>query len=209
MKRIGVLFSGRGSNLKALIDQKGPHTEIACSITDNPQATGIQIAHEAGIPVIVLPKFDPNSINGWEMMITYTLASYGVELVVLAGFMRVLHERFCDTWNDRCINIHPSLLPKYPGLNTHQRAIDAGDNVAGCTVHIVVPKVDAGPILAQQEVPIEDGDTADDLANRVLAAEHALYPAVVNAVCDGRISYNWRLFKSQPLTKCLSMGDLL
>jgi phosphoribosylglycinamide formyltransferase-1 len=213
MKRVGILFSGRGSNLKAIIEQANPHTVIACAITDNPAAGGIQIAHESGVPTTILPRYDPNWFNDWEKNITYVLASYGVSLVVLAGFMRVLHDRFCETWANRCINIHPSLLPKYPGLNTHQRAIEAGDTTTGCTVHYVVPKVDAGPIIAQHTVSIEQGDTAEDLAVRVLAAEHQLYPAVVNAICDSRICYDWkldhRLFKNQPLTKCLSIGELL
>lgn len=186
MKNIAVLFSGRGSNLKAILDMAAQNSEsvnVACAVTDNIDAPGIIHAWDYLVPVVILrnPKFVPRV--QWERNITSTLRSYGVQLVVLAGFMRVLHDEFCNYWNGRCINIHPSLLPKYPGLHTHKRVIEAGDEWHGCSIHFVTPEVDGGPIIAQARVKVDANDTEESLAAKVLIRENELLPKVVQILC--------------------------
>jgi formyltetrahydrofolate-dependent phosphoribosylglycinamide formyltransferase len=178
--RVGVLISGRGSNLAALLDAtKAPDypAEIAMVLANAPGAGGLEIAQNAGIEAAAI---DHRPFKGdreaHERAIDAALRAGRVELVALAGYMRILTPWFVQAWRDRMINIHPSLLPHFPGVDTHARALAAGHDRHGCTVHWVTEGVDAGPIIGQADVPVLDGDTADTLAARVLTAEHRLYP---------------------------------
>ncbi len=190
--RVAVLFSGRGTNLKAIIEMSKLNpdvVEVVCAITDNIDSTGIKHAWDNFIPVSILskPVGKDRHREQWERNLTSILSGYKVHLVVLAGFMQILHEDFCNWWEGRCINIHPSLLPKYPGLNTHKRVLEAGDEWHGCTVHYVTPEVDGGPIIAQEWVKVEPGDTEESLAARVLERENILLPKVVHDLCYNRL----------------------
>jgi phosphoribosylglycinamide formyltransferase-1 len=177
-KRIGILISGRGSNMMALVEAAGDAYDVAVIASDRPEAPGLTWALEHGIPIFAL---SPKGIGkpAYEAALTAALREAGVEIVALAGYMRLLSDEFVADWRGRIVNIHPSLLPKYKGLDTHQRAIDAGDTEGGCSVHIVTEELDAGELLGQASVPIEPGDDADTLATRVLAEEHRLYPRVL------------------------------
>jgi phosphoribosylglycinamide formyltransferase 1 len=184
--RLGILISGRGSNLEALIDAaRAPDypAEVALVISNETDAVGIVRARAAGIPVRLIPHRQP----GFEAMIDAALHGAGIELVCLAGFMRVLSADFVRRWRGRLINIHPSLLPAFPGLETHRRAVAAGVASTGCTVHFVSAAVDAGPVIAQSVVPVLPGDDEASLAARVLAEEHRLYPRVVRLIAEGRV----------------------
>jgi formyltetrahydrofolate-dependent phosphoribosylglycinamide formyltransferase len=179
--RVGVLISGRGSNMMALVaasrDPDCPY-EIVVVASDKPTAAGLAWALSEGIPTFALsPKGIAKPI--YEAALDAALREAGAEVIALAGYMRLLTDWFVGEWRDRIINIHPSLLPKYKGLDTHARAIAAGDAVAGCSVHVVTEELDAGAVLGQAEVPIHPGDDEAALADRVLAAEHALYPNVL------------------------------
>ena len=173
-RRVAVLISGRGSNLRAVVDQADGYSVVlvACN---KPLAEGLDFARSSGIPTWTWDSrgVDRETFDG---MLDRALEDHRVGTVALAGYMRLLSAGFVARWRGRMINIHPSLLPLYPGLDTHARALAAGDGVAGCSVHLVTEEVDAGEVLARAEVPIEPGDTAERLAGRVLAAEHALYP---------------------------------
>ena len=187
--KIGVLISGRGSNLQALIEaaaQPDYPAEIALVIANVPEAAGLERAEAAGIPTQVIDHRLFASRVGFEAALTDALSGAGCELVCLAGFMRVLTGDFVARWEDRVINIHPSLLPAFPGLNTHAEALAAGVRITGATVHFVREQVDQGPIIGQAAVPVLDDDDADSLAARVLAAEHTLYPHCLRLVADGR-----------------------
>lgn len=188
--KVGVLVSGRGSNLQALLDDlaggEAP-AEVVLVIADRPGAPAIGRAKKTGVEVRVVDRLELPERGRFERAIDDALAGAGVELVCLAGFMRVLGGAFVGRWNDRIINIHPSLLPMYPGLNTHERAIEGAGRIHGCTVHFVRPEVDAGPIIAQAAVPILPGDDPERLAARVLAAEHRIYPRVVRWIAEGRV----------------------
>lgn len=177
-RKIGILISGRGSNMIALVEAAGDAYEVAVVASDKPDAPGLGWAREHGVPTFAL---SPKGIGkpAYEAAITAALREAGVEIVALAGYMRLLSDAFVADWRGRIVNIHPSLLPLYKGLDTHQRAIDAGDAEAGCTVHVVTGELDSGEILGQARVPILPGDTADTLAARVLAEEHRLYPRVL------------------------------
>lgn len=180
--KIGVLISGRGSNLQALIEaHKAPDfpAEIVLVLSNKADAYGLERARLAGIPCATISHKDYLSRTEFEAALTENLRRAGVNLVCLAGFMRILSPAFIKDWSGCVLNIHPSLLPKYKGLDTHKRALDAGDREAGCTVHIVTADLDDGPILLQKAVPIEPGDTPETLATRVLAAEHQIYPEAV------------------------------
>jgi len=188
--KLGVLISGRGSNLQALIDACAAPAypaEIALVISNETAAAGLARAARAGIPSRIIAHRDHAGRAEFEQALDAALRDAGVELVCLAGFMRVLGPDFVARWRDRLINIHPSLLPAFPGLDTHRRALEAGATVAGCTVHFVRAKVDAGPIIRQAEVQVRAGDTEHDLAARVLEAEHRLYPEAVRLIAEGRI----------------------
>lgn len=175
-----VFISGRGSNLQRLLaahKQQDYPAEIKLVVSNRRHAPGLNLAYKAGIPTAV---FD----NSWygknrllqEQHIHEFLVKQKIQMIVLAGYMRVLSEDFVNKWQDRIINIHPSLLPLYPGLHTHQRVLTAGDRYHGCTVHWVTPVLDAGPVIAQAVVPVLEGDTEDTLAARVLEQEHLIYP---------------------------------
>ncbi|WP_108828223.1 phosphoribosylglycinamide formyltransferase [Ascidiaceihabitans donghaensis] len=187
-KRIGIFVSGGGSNMRALVEamRNDDAAHVAAVVSNNADAGGITWAKGQGIDTVVV---DHRPFKGdraaFEDALSAALAPYALDLICLAGFMRVLTERFVGGWQGRMLNIHPSLLPKYKGLHTHQRALDAGDAVHGCTVHEVTPLLDDGPMLGQAEVPVLAGDTANDLAARVLVQEHRLYPAVLTQFIRG------------------------
>ena len=189
-RRVGVLISGRGSNMKSLIDAakaKDYPAEIVLVIGNRADAGGLAIAKDAGIPARMIAHWDFPSRAAFDAALDKTLKEARVELVCLAGFVRLLTPEFVEAWRDRMLNIHPSLLPEFPGLDTHARAIAAGKRVAGCTVHFVRAEMDTGPVIAQAKVPIEPGDTPDTLAARVLKAEHRLYPMALKLVAEGRV----------------------
>lgn len=180
-RKLGILISGRGSNMQALVDAArlpdAPYT-VALVASDKPEAAGLTWAAENGIATFAQsPKGMAKA--DYEAAIDAALRDVGVEAIALAGYMRLLSDAFVARWQGRIVNIHPSLLPRYKGLDTHQRAIDAGDSHGGCSVHIVTEELDGGAVLGQANVPILPGDTADTLAQRVLAEEHKLYPRIV------------------------------
>ena len=185
--KVAVLISGRGSNMEALIhaaEAEDYPAEIVVVVSNKPDAVGLVTALASGVSAICVDSkpFGPDRA-AHEQAIDAVLRQAGVEVVALAGYMRVLTPWFVDAWAGRMINIHPSLLPAYPGLHTHARAIAAGDAEAGCTVHLVTQGVDEGPILGQARVPILPGDDEDALAARTLQAEHVLYPKALAEFC--------------------------
>ena len=186
-KRVAVLISGAGSNMAALIDAAGQSDapfEVVLVLSNKPDAGGLAVAEAKGVPTAVVDHapFGKDRATH-EQAIQTVLEAHGVEVVALAGYMRLLTPFLVGRWAGRMLNIHPSLLPKYPGLDTHARAIAAGDTEAGCTVHLVTEGVDEGPVLGQARVPVLDDDTPASLAQRVLAAEHTLYPQALAAFC--------------------------
>ena len=188
---IVVLISGRGSNLKSIIEavQKNEIPEkISCVISNRETAGGLQYARDAGIPVEVVNDRDFPSRDDFDAKLISAIDHYHPKLVVLAGFMRILGEDFVKHYLGRMINIHPALLPDYPGLNTHKRALRDGVERHGATVHFVTPEVDSGPIIVQRAVPVMQDDTPEQLAARVLEQEHAIYPMAVRWFVEGRLS---------------------
>lgn len=185
-KRLGILISGRGSNMEALLaaaQTPGCQYQPVMVIANKPDAGGLEKARGFGIAAEAVDhKPFGKDREAFERAVDERLQAAGVELVALAGFMRVLTPWFVNTWAGRLINIHPSLLPKYPGVDTHKRCLDAGDTVHGCTVHQVTAGVDEGPVIGQAEIDVLAGDTPDTLAARVLKAEHLLYPRCLAAV---------------------------
>ena len=185
--RVGVLISGRGSNMLALAEaSKAPDCpyEIVLVLSNKPDAGGLDAARAAGIEARAIDQRDfPKDREGHERALNAALQDANVQAVALAGYMRILTPVLIEAWAGRMINIHPSLLPKYPGLDTHNRAIAAGDAEAGCTVHLVTIGVDEGPILGQARVPILPGDDEASLAARILEQEHHLYPAMLSKLC--------------------------
>lgn len=176
---IAVLISGRGSNLQCLIDacaEPDSPARIVAVISNRPEASGLERAREAGIAAVAIDHKAHDSRESFEAALDAALREAGAEFVCLAGFMRILTEGFVNRWEGRMINIHPSLLPKYKGIDTHKRAIEAGDAEHGCTVHWVTPGMDEGPVIAHARVPVLPGDTPEMLAARVLVEEHRLYP---------------------------------
>lgn len=189
MKRLVVLISGRGSNLGAILarrEQEGWPVEVSRVISNRPTAAGLQFAADRGIASLVLDHQQFADRSAFDRALGDEIEKDAPDLVVLAGFMRILTPEFCNRFEGRLLNIHPSLLPAFTGLNTHQRAIDAGVKVHGCTVHSVTAELDHGPILAQGLVPVFERDTEASLAQRVLGVEHQVYPAAVAAVLSGR-----------------------
>ncbi|HXQ52795.1 MAG TPA: phosphoribosylglycinamide formyltransferase [Stellaceae bacterium] len=188
--KVGVLISGRGSNLEALIAAcaaPGFPAEIALVLSNRADAAGLAHAARAGIASRVIPHRDFSSRNAFDDALDGALAAAGIELVCLAGFMRLLGAAFVARWRDRLVNIHPSLLPEFPGLDTHARALAAGMRFSGCTVHFVRPEMDSGPIIVQAAVPVLPGDDAECLAARVLEAEHRAYPLALRLIAEGRV----------------------
>lgn len=191
MLKVGILISGRGSNMQALIDAcAAPHfpAKIALVLSNEPGAAGLGRAAEAGIATDVLDhRVFGKDRASFERALTAKLEAAGVEFVCLAGFMRLLTETFVDRWRDRLINIHPSILPAFRGLDTHRRALEAGVRLHGCTVHFVRAAMDDGPIIVQAAVPVLPSDTEDALAARVLAAEHRCYPLALRLCAEKRV----------------------
>ena len=188
MHRVAIFISGGGSNMVKLVDSMtGDHPARPCVVLSNdPKAGGLALAEERGVPTEIV-RHQPfrGDREGFEAAIEGALAPHQPDLICLAGFMRKLTAGFVEGWHGRMLNVHPSLLPKYKGLHTHARALEAGDTVHGCTVHEVTEKLDDGPILGQARVPVLDGDTVDTLAARVLAQEHVLYPEVLRRFVTG------------------------
>ncbi len=185
--RVAVLISGRGSNMAALVyaaKQADCPFEIVLVASNNPEAAGLQLAEAEGIPTFAHSHKGMKRAD-YDRLIDAAIRRAGATHVALAGYMRLLSPEFVEGWQGRMLNIHPSLLPRYKGLDTHQRALDAGDRVAGCSVHVVTAELDDGPVLGQTEVAILDGDTAQTLADRILIAEHQLYGRVLAAFVGG------------------------
>jgi phosphoribosylglycinamide formyltransferase 1 len=190
-KRVAVLISGRGSNMAALIEAAKDDyypAEIICVISNKADAPGLALAASHGIPTRVIAHKNFASREAHDAAINAALEAVKPDIVCLAGYMRITTAQLIERWRGQMINIHPALLPAFPGLDTHQRAIDAGVAEHGCTVHFVTLGVDEGPVIAQAKVPVLRGDTAETLASRVLAAEHQLYPAALRLVAEGTLS---------------------
>jgi phosphoribosylglycinamide formyltransferase-1 len=177
-----ILISGRGSNMRALIEAKQSAYKIALVISNRPDAAGLEIARALGVEALAIDhKPFGKDREAFERDVNAVLRAHGIELIALAGFMRVLTPFFVNAWAGRLVNIHPSLLPKFPGVHTHARALEAGDAEHGCTVHLVTEEVDAGRILGQARLPILASDTPETLAGRILPLEHELYPRALAA----------------------------
>ncbi len=189
--KVGILISGRGSNMAALIkaaEAADYPAEIAVVVSNVADAAGLDIARGAGIATAAIPHKAYPDRESFDRAVSAELEKHDVQLVALAGFMRIQSPWFPTRWKDRIVNIHPSLLPSFKGLHVQRQAIDAGARISGCTVHLVTPELDSGPIIAQAAVPVLPGDTADRLAARILRQEHRLYPEVVRWFAEGRIS---------------------
>ncbi|MBS0233323.1 MAG: phosphoribosylglycinamide formyltransferase [Proteobacteria bacterium] len=187
--RTAVLISGRGSNMRSLVEAARAAdypAEIALVVSNRPDAAGVAWAVEQGLPAAVIDHKDYSTRADFERALQSELDAHNVEFVALAGFMRLMTPEFVERWRDRMINIHPSLLPSFKGLHTHEQAIAAGVKIAGCTVHFVRPEMDDGPIIAQAAVPVLGSDTPETLAARILEAEHRVYPAALRLVAAGQ-----------------------
>jgi phosphoribosylglycinamide formyltransferase-1 len=189
-KRVAVLISGRGSNMTALIEAakaKDYPAEIALVISNRPEATGLARARAAGVTTAIVDHtLFGKDRTAFERALDAELQAHRIDLVCLAGFMRLLTPWLVGRWSGRMLNIHPALLPQFKGLDTHRRALAAGARRHGATVHFVVPETDSGPILAQESVPVLEGDTEETLAARVLEVEHRIYPQALRALAEGR-----------------------
>lgn len=189
-KRVGILISGRGSNMRSLVEaarDPGCPYEVVVVISNRPDAAGLAWAKEQGLPALGLDHKLYENRAHFEGQLHTVLTASRVDLVACAGFMRLMTPDFVAKWHDRMLNIHPSLLPAFKGLDTHARALAAGVRIAGCTVHLVRAEMDDGPILGQAGVPVHEADTPETLAARILAAEHKLYPYVLSAFASGKI----------------------
>jgi phosphoribosylglycinamide formyltransferase 1 len=189
-KKVGVLVSGRGSNLQALLDACADPAfpaEIALVISNVPGVYALERAAMAGVPTLTIPHKGFPSREAFDAEMDKALRAAGIEIVCLAGFMRLLSTPFAEGWRGRMINIHPALLPSFKGLHTHARAIEAGVKLHGCTVHLVTPELDDGPILVQKAVPVLPSDDEDSLAARVLEQEHKAYPEALRLLAEGRV----------------------
>src|SRR5262245_51353278 len=187
-KRVAILISGRGSNMMALAAEARAAdypAEVALVISNRPEAPGLQLALAAGIRALVIDHKAYATREAFDAAVEAALTAEGIELVCHAGFMRIQTEAFAARWLGRQLNIHPSLLPSFKGLHPHKQALDAGVRISGCTVHFVTAELDAGPIVAQAAVPVLAGDTPQTLADRVLVAEHRLYPFALRLVASG------------------------
>ena len=184
-KRVGILISGRGSNMRAIIEAaRDPlyPCEVVCVFSNRPDAGGLEYARSQNIAALAIDHKKYDTREEFDSAANVHLQSHNLDIIVCAGFMRIMSPVLIRPWEGRMINIHPSLLPLYRGLHTHERAIAAGDREGGCTVHYVTTELDDGPIIAQVRVPILKNDTAETLANRVLVEEHKLYPAALAEV---------------------------
>lgn len=199
-KRVAILISGRGSNMQALVAAaRAPDypAEIALVISNRPEAPGLAWAKEQGLPALALDHKLYESRAHFEGQLESVLHVSRIDLIALAGFMRLMTADFVTRWRGRMLNIHPSLLPTFKGLDTHRQALEAGVRISGCTVHFVSPEMDAGPIIAQAAVPVLCSDTEEALAARVLAVEHKLYPAALALVARGQVSLGENAVVSQ------------
>lgn len=186
---VGVLISGRGSNLQAVIDAVSAgrlRARVAVVISNKADAPGLARAAAVGIETLVLPHRAAPSREAYDEMLVEALKARGVTLVCLAGFMRLLGSRFCDAFPEAILNVHPSLLPAFPGVDAQRQALDAGAAVSGATVHFVTPELDAGPIILQAAVPVHSADTVESLSARILEQEHRILPEAIQLVLDGR-----------------------
>ncbi|WP_417519531.1 phosphoribosylglycinamide formyltransferase [Minwuia sp.] len=186
---LAVLISGRGTNLQALIDacaDEAYPAEIGIVISNQADAEGLERARSAGIRTLVIDHSEFENREAFDNAVSSALDTHEVQLVCLAGFMRLLTRGFVDRWRDRIINIHPSLLPAFKGLHVHERVIESGVRITGCTVHFIRAEMDEGPIIAQGAVPVCAEDTPDSLAARVLEVEHRLYPLAVRLIAEGK-----------------------
>ena len=193
--RLAILVSGRGSNMQVFIDacERGDlDASIIIVLSNNPDAPGLSRAADAGIPTACIDHRDYDSREAFDAAMVTELKRHDPDLVILAGFMRILTPVFIEPFAGKLLNIHPSLLPKYPGLHTHQRALDAGDTEAGVTVHFVTAELDGGPPIIQARVPVEEGETADSLAAKVIVQEHVIYPIAARWLLQGRLRLNER-----------------
>lgn len=209
--RIVVLASGSGTNLQALIEasrERDFPADIVAVGSNRPQAFALERAAQAGIETFTVDHTGYDSREAFDAALRLELERRQPDLVVLAGFMRILTPEFVRTFQGRMLNVHPSLLPKYRGLNTHQRAIDAGDDVHGVSIHFVTEDLDGGPVIARAEVPVTAEDTAETLAERVQKQEHVLYPIVIRWFCEGRLQLSGRdqvLFDGETLPDVLTL----
>lgn len=191
MKNIVILISGRGSNMEALVramESEGWPARVAAVISNKPEAKGLEFALARGIPTAVVANKEYATRAEFDAALQETIDRFAPDLVVLAGFMRILTAPFVEHYAGRMLNIHPSLLPLFPGLGTHQQAIDAGEKEHGATVHFVTAELDHGPVVAQARVPVLPDDTEDTLSARVLVEEHKLYPYAVRLFVEDRLS---------------------
>ena len=189
--RLVVLISGNGSNLQAIIDNIAKHNlpaEIVAVISNKAEAYGLERAKKAGIEQRVLSHLDFADRKQYDLALKELIDGFQPDLIILAGFMRILSNEFVEHYLNKMMNVHPSLLPKYKGLNTHQRAIDAGDKEHGCSVHFVTPELDDGPVILQATVPVKDGDTAETLATRVHEQEHIIYPEAIRLFAENKLN---------------------
>ncbi|MEP3246083.1 MAG: phosphoribosylglycinamide formyltransferase [Sneathiella sp.] len=188
--KVAVLISSRGSNMQALVracQEDGFPAEITAVISNNPEAAGLDFAKSHDIPTKVINHRDYETREEFDAAISEYLESKQIDLICLAGFMRLLTPEFVNRWRDRIINIHPSLLPAFKGLHVHERAIESGARFTGCTVHVVRPEMDDGPIIAQAAVPILQDDTPESLANRILEQEHKIYPLALKLMGERKV----------------------
>jgi phosphoribosylglycinamide formyltransferase 1 len=190
-RRVAILISGRGSNMAALIDAARPAdfpAEIVAVISNRTDAAGLEKAAASGIPTLVIEsKPFGKDRAGFEVVLQRALEEQKVELICLGGFMRLFTAEFVQRWYGKILNIHPSLLPSFPGLDPHGQALQAGVKVSGATVHFVIPETDAGPIIMQGAVPVADDDTAETLSQRILGIEHRIYPEALRLLASGRL----------------------
>lgn len=189
---LAVLISGRGSNLQSIIDacsDKNFPAQITVVISNEPDAYGLERAKLAGIATAVIPHKAYPSRREFEQALQAEIVKHNVDLICLAGFMRVLTSEFVSQWDGKMLNIHPSLLPAYTGLHTHERVLAAGEKESGCTIHFVTPGLDEGPTIIQKRVPVLGGDTAETLAARILAEEHIAYPEAIRLIALGKVHY--------------------
>lgn len=192
-KRVAVLISGHGSNMRALIEAaRAPDypAEIVLVISNRPQAAGLELAHAAGVKTLTIDHKAFSTREEFDAAVEQALLAEKIDLVCQAGFMRIQSAPFAQRWLGRQLNIHPSLLPAFKGLHPHKQALDAGVRISGCTVHFVTPELDSGPIVAQAAVAVEEADTPQTLADRILAAEHRLYPHALRLVATGSARLN-------------------
>ena len=187
--KLGVMISGSGTNLQAIIDacaEADYPAEIKVVISNRPEAKGLDRAEKAGIKAVCIDHKEYETRESFEDAVHASLKEHKVELVCLAGFMRILNAEFVNRWRDKMINIHPSLLPSYKGLHTHARAIEDGVRFGGCTIHYVRPEMDNGPILMQAAIPIDQSETPESLAAKTLTYEHKMYPAAIRMIAEGK-----------------------